>query len=116
MYGRIEEDGIVHDHLSRPTGWKMQGEKINIDVWVHSEVEQSASLVLTRHVSSGMWGVWESNWNEYWRNVSFVKGFHDEQQAKAFLWDRLQYLQRQVPTIQRMIQEEDSLCDEEVKS
>jgi hypothetical protein len=111
MYGRIEEDGIVHDHLSRPTGWKMQGEKATVDVWVHSEVEQSASLVLTRHVSSGMWGVWESNWNEYWRNVSFVKGFNSEESAKAFLWDRLQYLQRQVPTIARMIQEEDSLCD-----
>ncbi len=116
MYGRIEEDGIVHDHLSRPTGWKMQGEKINIDVWVHSEVEQSASLVLTRHIVSGMWGVWESGWSNYWREVNFVKGFENEQQAKAFLWDRLQYLQRQVPTIQRMVQEEDSLCDEEVES
>ena len=116
MYGRVEEDGFISDHLGRPTGWKVQGEKIQVDVWMHSEVEQSAALVLARHVTSGMWSAWESNWGSYWREVSFVKGFNDEQAAKAFLWDRLQYLQRQVPEIQRMIQEEDSLCDEEVES
>jgi hypothetical protein len=105
MVGRIN-DGVIHDHLDQPTGWKVQGECIDVNVTLYGEVERSASLYLSRHAVSGMWAAWESGFDNLAINVSFVKGFQDEQQAKAFLWDRLQYLTREVAVVRGMLLED----------
>jgi len=105
MVGRIN-DGVIHDHKDQPTGWKVQGERVDVDVTLYGEVERSASLYLSRHAVSGMWAAWESGFDDLAINVSFVKGFQDEQQAKAFLWDRLQYLTRQVAVVRAMLLED----------
>ena len=113
MYGRIE-NGFVHDHQNKRTDWKVQGNPIEVYVWLYSEVESSAKLYLTRHETSGMWGVWENDFEGGWNNVSFVRGNMDEQQIKAFLWDRLQYLQRRVPEVAKMLHDEVNRCNKEI--